>query len=302
METDNVASRYIINDAAMLCKRPLVSGSAMRWEGQLSVYGYKEGPCYRCLFPVPPPAAAVGSCNDTGVVGPLPGMIGCLQALETLKIIADAGETLSGRLFVFDGRRFTSRVVKLRGRNPDCTACGASALSSETLPPREEYVPTCCAVGAAYSAGVLSASQRTSIEEFGKWYTNRHTLNTPDRVSLVVDVRARIQYSMAYLPDSVNLPLSELQRWRSEGEEICRFKFFHFLEEAIKSSEGTKHVTVFFICRRGVASTQATELLSKVIPTLPAEVTPHVTLDRIVNVDGGLNAYHSQVDAGFPYY
>jgi molybdopterin/thiamine biosynthesis adenylyltransferase len=91
--TDNAATRYLLNDTAVLLGKPLVSGSALRMEGQLTVYNYRGGPCYRCLFPKPPPADSVANCSDSGVLGAVPGVIGCLEALETVKVIAETGST-----------------------------------------------------------------------------------------------------------------------------------------------------------------------------------------------------------------
>ncbi|CAG9825111.1 unnamed protein product [Phaedon cochleariae] len=122
--TDNVASRYLLNDASVLHKIPLVSGSALRMEGQLTVYNYQGGPCYRCLFPSPPPAFTVTNCGDGGVLGAVPGVIGVLQALETIKVITKSMDVLSGSFLIFDGSNCSFRKIKLRQRNPKCVVCG----------------------------------------------------------------------------------------------------------------------------------------------------------------------------------
>ncbi|CCW60925.1 unnamed protein product [Phytomonas sp. EM1] len=176
--TDNAAARYLINDAAMRLRKPLVSGSAVRWDGQLSVYGYQNAPCYRCLFPQPPPAETVNSCSDVGVVGPVPGMIGCLQALEVLKLAAQAGSVLSGRMLIFDGLRMSMKVVELRPKQANCAACGGEELIKREIPltelmqrERPEYGMSSCATGSLYSLpGEFCVCTRTFFERWGKQY------------------------------------------------------------------------------------------------------------------------------------
>ncbi|KAL7696994.1 molybdopterin synthase sulfurylase-like protein [Lotmaria passim] len=328
--TDNVAARYLINDAAMRCRRPLVSGSAMGWDGQLSVYGYRGGPCYRCLFPVPPPPATVGSCNDSGVMGPLPGMIGCLQALETLKVITGVGDTLSGRLFVFNGLRFTSRVVKLRGKQPQCTACSMSALENHTPlselagTSRPEYVNASCAI----SSEPLSPTAMCTVQGFASHLNGAAAGATAASASeaantcVTLDVRARVQYDMAHLPDSVCVPYSVLLQWDRAGTLVTQL--FEVLQRYMPSKAEVGEVerrvsgsvVVFVICRRGVNSVKAVKLIQRAVEKAESQESisnnggdgvaqrAENPLRRFVfkNVEGGLNAYHARVDANFPYY
>ena len=121
--TDNFPTRYLVNDACVLLGKPYVYGSILRFEGQVSVFLAGEGPCYRCLFREPPPPGLVPSCAEGGVLGVLPGIIGSLQTLETIKLITGAGESLVGRLVLFDALTFRWRELRLR-RNPDCAVCG----------------------------------------------------------------------------------------------------------------------------------------------------------------------------------
>ena len=121
--TDNFPTRYLVNDACVLLGKPNVYGSIFRWEGQVSVFGLDDGPCYRCLFREPPPPGLVPNCAEAGVLGVLPGVIGSLQALEVIKLILGKGITLSGRLLIFDAMDLTWREVAL-SRNPDCPVCG----------------------------------------------------------------------------------------------------------------------------------------------------------------------------------
>jgi len=121
--TDNFPTRYLVNDACVLLGKPNVYGSILRWDGQVSVFGAPDGPCYRCLFREPPPPGLVPNCAEGGVLGVLPGIVGSLQALETIKYILGVGEGLVGRLLIFDALELSWREVRLR-RNPECPVCG----------------------------------------------------------------------------------------------------------------------------------------------------------------------------------
>src|SRR5438067_3180462 len=122
--TDNFPTRYLVNDACVLLGKPNVYGSIFRFEGQATVFYAKEGPCYRCLYPEPPPPGLVPSCAEGGVLGVLPGIIGVMQAIETVKLILGKGESLIGRLLLFDALDLKFRELKLR-KNPECPVCGA---------------------------------------------------------------------------------------------------------------------------------------------------------------------------------
>ena len=122
--TDNFPTRYLVNDACVLTGKPNVYGSIFRFEGQASVFATKAGPCYRCLYPEPPPPGMVPSCAEGGVLGILPGLVGVIQATETIKLILGLGETLAGRLLMIDAQAMRFRELKLR-KNPDCPVCGA---------------------------------------------------------------------------------------------------------------------------------------------------------------------------------
>jgi adenylyltransferase/sulfurtransferase len=121
--TDNFPTRFLVNDACILLGKPNVYGSIFRFEGQVTVFGYEGGPCYRCLYPEPPPPGLVPSCAEGGVLGVLPGIVGAIQAMETIKLILNAGDPLVGRLLLFDALAMKFRELKLR-RNPACPVCG----------------------------------------------------------------------------------------------------------------------------------------------------------------------------------
>ncbi|GMQ99427.1 MAG: molybdopterin-synthase adenylyltransferase MoeB [Zetaproteobacteria bacterium] len=136
--TDNFPTRYLVNDACVLENKPLIYASIFQFEGQATVFHYKDGPCYRCLYPEPPPPGLVPSCAEGGVLGVLPGVIGLIQATETIKIILGKGTTLTGRLLLYDAMDMKFREVKLR-RDPTCPACGEHPSIHEVV----EYEQFC---------------------------------------------------------------------------------------------------------------------------------------------------------------
>ncbi|MGO8876349.1 MAG: molybdopterin-synthase adenylyltransferase MoeB [Acidimicrobiales bacterium] len=124
--TDNFPTRYLVNDASLLTRIPVVHGSIFRFEGQVTVFKPYDGPCYRCLIPEPPPAELAPSCAEAGVLGVLPGIIGSMQAMETIKLLLDLGDSLAGRLLAYDALEASFRTFKVR-RDPACPACGENA-------------------------------------------------------------------------------------------------------------------------------------------------------------------------------
>jgi molybdopterin/thiamine biosynthesis adenylyltransferase len=139
--TDNFPTRYLVNDAALHLRVPVVHGSIFRFEGQVSVFTPYEGPCYRCLFPQPPPPDLAPSCAEAGVVGVLPGIIGSLQAMEALKLVLGLGESLSGRLLTYDALEESFRTLRI-GRDPACPACSDPANPPTLI----DYDATCTPV------------------------------------------------------------------------------------------------------------------------------------------------------------
>lgn len=136
--SDNFPTRYLVNDACVIIKKPLVSGAILRFEGQVTTIVPGEGPCYRCLFENPPPAGLVPSCQEAGVLGVLPGVIGTLQATEVLKLILGKGRTLKGQLLIYDALGTNFRKVKIP-KNPDCAVCGKNPTIKELTDSTEEY-------------------------------------------------------------------------------------------------------------------------------------------------------------------
>jgi molybdopterin/thiamine biosynthesis adenylyltransferase len=124
--TDNFPTRYLVNDASLLERIPVVHGSIFRFEGQVTVFAPYEGPCYRCLIPEPPPAELAPSCAEAGVLGVLPGIVGSIQAIEAIKLLLGLGDTLVGRLLAYDALEESFRTFKVK-RDPQCPACGPDA-------------------------------------------------------------------------------------------------------------------------------------------------------------------------------
>ncbi|KAF8936073.1 hypothetical protein BGZ58_004634 [Dissophora ornata] len=200
--TDNVATRYLLNDACVLGKKPLVSGSALRLDGQLTIYNYRGGPCYRCLFPTPPPSETVTNCSDGGVLGVVPGIVGCLQALEAIKIATGMNALDPPSMTLFSANSPTMfRTVKLRKRKADCVVCG----DSPTITALIDYVRFCgsSATDKTLDLFLIPFQERLTCEMYKKICDE----NVPH---LLLDVRERVQFDICSLPSSFNIPLKDL--------------------------------------------------------------------------------------------
>jgi adenylyltransferase/sulfurtransferase len=191
--TDNFPTRYLVNDACVLLGKPNVYGSIFRFEGQASVFYAKEGPCYRCLYAEPPPPGLVPSCAEGGVLGVLPGIIGSIQAMETIKLILGVGEPLIGRLVLFDALKLEFRELKLE-KDPDCPVCGPHPTVTELI----DY-EAFCGIGAEPS---YDGAEITAQELRQEWERN------PDL--LVIDVREPHEYEITHIDGAVLMPLGEL--------------------------------------------------------------------------------------------
>jgi sulfur-carrier protein adenylyltransferase/sulfurtransferase len=192
--SDNFPTRYLVNDACVFEGKPLIYGSILRFEGQLSVFCAPGGPCYRCLFSEPPPADLVPSCADAGVLGVLPGVVGTLQALEAIKWITGIGETTVGRLVVFDALRLRFRDIAVR-RDPDCPVCGEHPAITELI----DYDAFCGTPG-------LGASVDGAEVDAGELM---RALAAPD-APLILDVREPWEFEIAHLANAQLIPLGAL--------------------------------------------------------------------------------------------
>jgi molybdopterin/thiamine biosynthesis adenylyltransferase/rhodanese-related sulfurtransferase/molybdopterin converting factor small subunit len=202
--TDNFPTRYLVNDACVLLGKPNAYGSIFRFEGQASVFATKDGPCYRCLYPEPPPPGLVPSCAEGGVLGVLPGMIGMIQATETMKLIMGIGEPLIGRFLIYDALRMRFRELKLR-KDPDCPVCGTHPTVTKLI----DYEQFCGIVPAAQEpVAVNNATEITSVEL-------KRRLDRGDGPK-IVDVREPNEYQINRIAGSVLIPLGDVPKRYNE--------------------------------------------------------------------------------------
>jgi len=196
--TDNFPTRYLTNDACVLLKKPNVYGSIFRFEGQASVFApHLGGPCYRCLYPEPPPPGMVPSCAEGGVLGVLPGIVGCIQAVEILKLALGKGNLLVGRLLLFNALDMKFRELKLR-RDPQCPVCGDHPTIKELI----DYETFC---------GILPEPEPTANPDEVTVQDMKKALDDPKLGIKVIDVREPDEYEIAKVAGVPLLPLSELQ-------------------------------------------------------------------------------------------
>ncbi len=197
--TDNFPTRYLVNDACVLLGKPNVYGSIFRFEGQATVFAYEGGPCYRCLYPEPPPPGLVPSCAEGGVLGILPGVIGLIQATEAVKLILGQGEPLVGRLLLYDALAMRFRELKLR-RNPECPVCGDHRTITQLI----DYHQFC---GVPAQPAAEAAPQDGDIDP----REVKARLDRGDRFVLI-DVREPHEHQICHIPAARLIPLGELPR------------------------------------------------------------------------------------------
>jgi len=195
--TDNFATRYLVNDSCVLLGKPNVYGSIFRFEGQVSVFDAKRGPCYRCLYPEPPPPGMVPSCAEGGVLGILPGIIGTMQAAETIKLILEKGDPLIGKLLFIDVMGMKVRELKLR-KDPNCPICGKNPTITKLID-YEEF----CGLGRGEEEVPPGSDLEITVDEF-------HDLINGKKNVVILDVREPHEYEICHIDGSVLIPLGEL--------------------------------------------------------------------------------------------
>jgi adenylyltransferase/sulfurtransferase len=253
---DNFPTRYLVNDACVLLGKPNVYGSIFRFEGQASIFATKGGPCYRCLYPEPPPPGLVPSCAEGGVLGVLPGIIGTIQATEAIKLVIGAGQSLVGRLMLFDALDMGVRFLKLR-RDPKCAICGDHPTVTKLI----DYEQFCgvAPAQAAAGPGALPAEFETTVEELSA------RLRRGDNV-WVLDVREPHEVDICRLEGSTVIPLNQLP---SRLAEI---------------PQGPDAPDIVIHCKMGGRSAKATNLLRE------------RGFTRIQNLKGGILAWIDRID------
>ncbi|KAJ3325825.1 Molybdenum cofactor synthesis protein 3, partial [Gonapodya sp. JEL0774] len=271
--SDNPPTRYLLNDACVLAAKPLVSGAALRFEGQLTIYNHNGSPCYRCVFPAPPPADTVTSCGDGGVFGPVTGLIGTLQALEALKLAAGIDPSYAGKLLMLDSLSGIFRTIKLRSKRKDCVACGEGATLTDLSTDYEMW----CGMRAddkAKSLTVLSVEDRILPEDYLK-------LRTAGLPHVLLDTRPLVQIKISALENSLNIPIEDLESRLSEVQDA-----------AGDSSAPGGRLPIYCICRRGNDSQLAVQLIRQKI--LGGGV--------VKDIVGGFEAWRRRVDPEWPEY
>lgn len=226
--TDNFPTRYLTNDVSVFLGKPNVYGSIYRFDGQVSVFDARRGPCYRCLFPEPPPPGLVPSCAEGGVLGVLPGTIGTLQATEALKILLGIGEPLVGRLLLYNALDLSFDFVKLK-KNPKCRVCGPKADVKELI----DYEEFCGVPGHDHDEGSAGAGRDISAPELAA--------RLQDNDLRLLDVREPHELEISALPGALNIPLGTLAARLSE-------------------LDSAEEMVVF--CKSGTRSARALELLA----------------------------------------
>lgn len=312
--TDNPTSRYIINDACVFAAKPLVSGSAIGFEGQLTVYNYlpppptqvadaKRGPCYRCVYPKPPSGAAAPRCADNGVVGPVVGVIGSLQAMEAIKVLSGQGGVASGKITLYDARSCEFSSFKLRPRHKKCPVCGddpsitcledsGAALASLSLcasaadpgaDSPEGWDVSCGTVASSCKprAVVLPGQALNGTETSGQEQTRSEG---ESEGSVLLDVRSSVQFSMCHLYGAVNIPYDGM------ADGTAKAQIEDVMAKLEPREPGQPKPSCYVICRRGHDSKLATALLRD------------MGHDTVYNVRGGLNQWAQEVDSDFPTY
>jgi adenylyltransferase/sulfurtransferase len=222
--TDNFPTRYLVNDACVMLGKPLVYGAILRFDGQVSVFDARHGPCYRCLYADPPPPGLVPSCAEGGVLGVLPGVIGSLQALEALKLILGIGDSLIGRLVLFDALRLRFRELALT-RDPDCPVCGSHPSVTELI----DYEAFC---------GIGAAVAPTAGTEISPADLHQALKGAPPPVLL--DVREPHEWEIAHIEGAALIPLGQLPAHLRDLDA---------------------HAEVVTYCHHGMRSMQALQLL-----------------------------------------
>jgi len=225
--SDNFPTRYLLNDLAVLTGKPYVYGSIFRFEGQVSVFDARHGPCYRCLFPEPPPPGLVPSCAEGGVFGVLPGTIGTLQATEVIKLILGVGEPMIGKLLLYDALDTSFQTVKLR-KNPACKVCGEAPTVTQLI----DYEAFC---------GVPARDDHHHAAT--PWDTSPIEVNALMKMKeapILIDVREPVEQQISTLPGALSLPLGQLSQHLKELDPAREYVLF---------------------CRTGVRSMQALQIM-----------------------------------------
>jgi len=225
--TDNFPTRYLLNDLAVFTAKPYIYGSVFRFEGQASVFDAKQGPCYRCLFAEPPDSTFVPSCAEGGVFGVIPGIIGTIQATETIKYILGIGEPLIGKLLLVDALESVFQKVSLQ-KDPECMVCGKKPVIRDLI----DYEEFCAAPAITQAGADLEPSQLISPAELATLIKKKASLK-------LVDVRSPVELMVSKFPGAEVVQIEHLQEWFISWD---------------------KHEPIIFLCRTGLRSARAVKM------------------------------------------
>lgn len=278
--TDNFPTRYLVNDACVKLGIPNVYGSIFRFEGQLSVFYAESGPCYRCMFPEPPPPGLVPSCAEGGVLGILPGTIGTMQATEAIKLILGIGEPMIGRMMLYDALEMSFQIIKVR-KDPDCPVCGIEKADVVLI----DYEQFC-------GMPAHDHSEFSAVDDADELEINSVTVHDVKAVLenghdvLVVDVRDPHEWDISAIDGTLRIPKPDIQLAKN-GIQAGR----KLWEETILK-EIPKDKTLYVHCRSGKRSADSIAFLSEI----------GYDLDKMFNVEGGILAWADEIDPGMPKY
>lgn len=285
--TDNFPTRYLVNDACVKLGKPNVYGSILRFEGQLSVFYAKEGPCYRCMFPEPPPPGLVPNCAEAGVLGVLPGTIGTMQATEAIKLITGIGEPMVGRMMLYDALEMSFTTIKVR-KNPNCPVCGIPHEQVQLID-YEQFcgVPAHDHAPAKEEAKVTQSDENKPIPQINV-QTLKQRLDAGEDL-FILDVRNPEEWEISNLNDvsepvyipkpQIQIAVDEIKAGRKRREDTV-------VGRIPRDREVIVH------CRSGVRSSDVIKMLRSL----------GYSADNLVNVEGGILAWARQVDTTMPVY
>jgi adenylyltransferase/sulfurtransferase len=301
--TDNFPTRYLVNDACVILKKPNVYGSVFRVVGQVTIFGYPDGPCYRCLYPEPPPPGLVPSCAEGGVLGVLPGIVGSIQAAETLKLIIGKGESLVGRLLLFDALAMRFRELKLR-KNPECPACGTHPTVTKLI----DYAEFCGVRGEEAPVPQTTVPEITPRELKLRKNPECPVCGTNPTVTKLIDyeqfcgIRGQEKPVEAGIPE---IQVEELKRRLDAKDDIFvldvrephEYQICNLGGHLIPLGDLSKRVNeldssqeIVAHCRSGKRSAEAVEFLQR------------AGFRKVSSLKGGILAWSDEVDPSVPKY
>lgn len=325
--SDNPYTRYIINDACVLSNKPLISGSAIGYEGQITIYNYNNGPCYRCLYPNPKISSSCSSCSDIGVYGPVPGIIGILQSMETIKIITSSSTTLHDRMILYDAIECTFRTMKKPLKHPKCPICSNNPTIQSMIDSQQNLL---------YCCGPSTIQQQSPSPSLSSANDSQNNISCHDYKELIldknvdhilIDVRMKHQYEICSFQHAINIPLEDLITGRNNVYEQIMNNMLKTTNNTINGSDHSDNNTVkaiYCICRRGIASTEAAQVIQQYFhdnelidivrqqqydgenknheeSMLPMNTNWNKKI-IVWNITDGLTAWQQQVDPDFPIY